>query len=310
MKNKKILVIGGNGFIGNNLVNTLVKREDFEVYSFDLALPRAEVKGATYLEGDFFDEHVLKNAITGMDLIIHSLSTVNPGNSNEKYMEGYGRDFMQTIRLCKMLIDQQSNMIFLSSGGTVYGVQEEQPIKETALPVPINHYGSVKLCIENVIRTFNTQLHTKMRIARISNPFGPGQDYHKGVGFVDAAIKKSICKESLEIWGDGENIRDYIYIEDVCKMLESLVDYTGDEEVFNLSSNEGISQNMIVDILKSIDGDFEVQYKPARSVDVRKIVLDNSKICSIYKGKIRSFEEGVREYYSFLTNRVNFNKNK
>lgn len=199
-------------------------------------------------------------------------------------------------------------MIFLSSGGTVYGVQEDQPIKETALPVPINHYGSVKLCIENVIRTFNTQRHTKMRIARISNPFGPGQDYHKGVGFVDAAIKKSICKETLEIWGDGENIRDYIYIEDVCKMLEALVDYDGKEEVFNLSSNEGISQNMVVDILKKIDGEFDVVYKAARSVDVRKIVLDNSKIKQIYKGEIRTFETGVKEYYNYLTKKINTDK--
>lgn len=56
-------------------------------------------------------------------------------------------------------------------------------------------------------------------------------------------------------------------------MLEALVDYEGEEEVFNLSSNEGISQNMVIDILKKIDGEFEVAYKPARSVDVRKIVL-------------------------------------
>ena len=81
----------------------------------------------------------------------------------------------------------------------MYGVQEVQPIK-VPCPVPINHYGSLKLCIENVIRTFNTQLHTKMRIARISNPYAPGQDYHKGVGFVDAAIKKSLEGETLEIW--------------------------------------------------------------------------------------------------------------
>ena len=305
MKNKKILIVGGNGFIGRNLARMLSKREDLEVYSFDLALPKEEMTGVQYIEGDFFDDLVLENAVKGMDLIIHSLSTVNPGNSNEKYMQGYGRDFLQTIKLCKMLIDQGSNMIFLSSGGTVYGVQEEQPIKEDALPVPINHYGSVKLCIENVIRTFNSQRHTKMRIARISNPFGPGQDYHKGVGFVDAAIKKSICKETLEIWGDGENIRDYIYIEDVCKMLEALVDYEGEEEVFNLSSNEGISQYMVIDILKKIDGEFEVAYKPARSVDVRKIVLDNSKIKQIYKGEIRTFETGVKEYYSYLTNKIN-----
>ena len=89
MKNKKILIVGGNGFIGRNLARMLSKREDLEVYSFDLALPKEEMTGVQYIEGDFFDDLVLENAVKGMDLIIHSLSTVNPGNSNEKYMQGY-----------------------------------------------------------------------------------------------------------------------------------------------------------------------------------------------------------------------------
>lgn len=71
---------------------------------------------------------------------------------------------------------------------------------EDALPRPINHYGNVKLCIENTIRTFNYQAHTKILIARISNPYGPGQDFNKGVGFIDAAIKKTIRGEKIEIW--------------------------------------------------------------------------------------------------------------
>ncbi len=297
---RKILIIGGNGFIGKNLAKRLVKRSDLDIHSFDLTIPEEKTEGVHYIEGDFFDNYVLEETIEDMDLVIHSLSTVNPGNSNKKYMEGYSRDFLQTVNLCGMLIKQKINMIFLSSGGTVYGVQEKQPIKETALPVPINHYGSVKLCIENVIRTFNTQLHTKMRIARISNPYGPGQDYHKGVGFVDAAVKRTLRGECLEIWGDGENIRDYIYIDDVCGMLEALIDYEGDEEVFNLSSNDGISQNRVVEILKQLNSKLDVAYKEARSVDVRKIVLDNSKIRSIYPKKLRSFKEGITCYYEYL----------
>ena len=303
MNRKKILIIGGNGFIGTNLARRLSSREDLEVYSFDLAAPGEKIDGVQYIAGDFFDDCVLEEAIQGMDLVIHSLSTVNPGNSNRKYMEGYRRDFLQTVNLCGMMIAQKTGMIFLSSGGTVYGEQSIQPIPETALPVPINHYGSLKLCIESVIRTFNTQLHSKMRIARISNPYGPGQDYHKGVGFVDAAIKKAIKGETLEIWGDGENVRDYIYIDDVCKMLEALVDYDGPEEVFNVSSNEGVSQNQIVESLGKLNQNLQVVYQDARSVDARKIVLDNTKIRSIYSGTITGFEEGIRNYYQYLEQR-------
>lgn len=191
-------------------------------------------------------------------------------------------------------------MIFFSSGGTVYGNQERQPITEDAVPVPINHYGNLKLCIENTMRTFNFQMKKNMLIARISNPYGPGQDYHKGVGFIDAAIKRTIAGETIEIWGDGNVVRDYIYIDDLCKMLYALVDYHGGVEVFNLSSNTGVSQNKIVDILRQIEPDVKVVYKPGRSVDAKKIILDNTRIQKICNFTPLSIEEGIRRYYNYI----------
>ncbi|MGF0143420.1 NAD-dependent epimerase/dehydratase family protein [Sharpea azabuensis] len=296
---KKVLIIGGNGFIGSNLSNCLIKHK-YEVYSFDIQLPRLKVDDVNYIVGDFFDDECLEKAITGMDVIIHSLSTVNPGNSNERFMQGYSRDFVQSVKLFDMCIKKNIKVIFLSSGGTVYGIQDEQPIKETALPAPINHYGAVKLCIENVMRTFNIQLHTKMLIARISNPYGPGQDFHKGVGFVDASLKKTLRNETIEIWGDGNVVRDYIYIEDVCEMLCSLIEYDGDEEVFNLSSNEGMSLNDIIEEIKLLGLNPNVVYKPARSVDVPIVILDNSKIMKVHSMKIRTFREGLKLFYHHL----------
>ncbi len=296
---KKVLIIGGNGFIGSNLSNCLIKHK-YEVYSFDIQLPRLKVDDVNYIVGDFFDDECLEKAITGMDVIIHSLSTVNPGNSNERFMQGYSRDFVQSVKLFDMCIKKNIKVIFLSSGGTVYGIQDEQPIKETALPAPINHYGAVKLCIENVMRTFNIQLHTKMLIARISNPYGPGQDFHKGVGFVDASLKKTLRNETIEIWGDGNVVRDYIYIEDVCEMLCSLIEYDGDEEVFNLSSNEGMSLNDIIEEIELLGLNPNVVYKPARSVDVPKVILDNSKIMKVHSMKIRTFREGLKLFYHHL----------
>lgn len=296
---KKILVLGGNGFIGRNLCKFLADKGE-KVYSFDMSLPKEKDERIEYIDGDFFDDYTLEKIVKGMDVIYHAICTLNPGNSNEKCIVGYERDFVQTAKLCYYIKDTNCRMIFFSSGGTVYGNQEKQPILENAVPVPINHYGNLKLCIENTIRTFNFQMKKNMLVARISNPYGPGQDYHKGVGFIDAAIKRALAGETIEIWGDGTVVRDYIYIDDLCRMLYALIDYHGEIEVFNLSSNTGVSQNDIVGILKELLPEVNVVYKPGRSVDAKKIILDNTRIRSICDMQMVSIEEGIKKYYEYI----------
>ena len=294
----KILIIGGNGFIGTNLSKYLASKGN-EVYSFDIVEPKIKDGNVRYIQGDFFDDNTLASVIKGMDIIYHALSTINPGNSNEKYMMGYSRDFIQTVKLFSMLQNTDTKLIFLSSGGTVYGNQEVQPIAESATARPINHYGNVKLCIENTLRIFSIQAKSKMIIARISNPYGPGQDYSKGVGFIDAVIKRTLSNETIEIWGDGEVIRDYIYIDDVCKMLWALAKYEGEERIFNVSSCSGTSQNEIIEIVRSLNPDVKFEYKPGRSVDAKKMILDNSLIKTIYDEPIVNAEEGIVRYYEY-----------
>ena len=295
----RVLVLGGNGFIGKRLCDQLVK-EGHDVYSFDMTLPIKEKSGIHYIEGDFFDDYTL-NAITdGMEMIYHAICTLNPGNSEQKYLLGYERDFIQTVKLCTIVKNNGSRLIFLSSGGTVYGEQKMQPIPETATTVPINHYGNLKLCIENLIRTFNTHMEKKMIIARISNPYGPGQDYKKGVGFIDAALKRAIHGETLMIYGDGNTVRDYIYIDDVCKMLTTLIHYDGQEEIFNISSGRGTSQKEILEIVSGLLPNLSVEYTDARNVDVKKIVLDNSRYMKEFPIHLVNLEDGIREYYQYI----------
>ena len=191
-------------------------------------------------------------------------------------------------------------MIFLSSGGTVYGNQEVQPITEEAMTHPINHYGNLKLCIENTMRTFNCQENTKIIIARIANPYGIGQDFKKGVGFIDAVLKKGISDETIEIFGEGDIIRDYIYIDDVCKMLIALIPYTGLYEVLNISSGIGYSQKEIINFAREWIPNLKISFQNPRTIDVKKIVLDNSRIKHIYNSDLIPLHKGMEIYFRYL----------
>lgn len=296
---KKYIILGGNGFIGKNLCEYIV-RQGHSVTSMDRILPEQKDSNIEYIQGDFFDDDFLQNIIQDKDVIIHAISTINPGNSNDKFMDGYRRDFVQTINMCSWIKDMDKKVVFLSSGGTVYGDHINQPLREDVLPQPINHYGNIKLSIENALRIFHVQNRLNISIARISNPYGKGQDFSKGVGFVDAVIKRSLDGKPVEIWGDGGNVRDYIYITDLCECLYQLSLYKGEESVFNVSSGIGISQNEIVDVIRGLGLDVEVIYQDKRSVDVRKIILDNTKIKSLFGLKITTFDEGVRKYLEYL----------
>lgn len=295
----RILVLGGNGFIGKSLVHKLAC-EGEAVISFDLTVPVRKEQNVTYVCGDFFDETILNQYTDNVDIIYHGICTINPGNSVDQYMRGYSKDFIQTIKLCEIVKQKNIRMIFLSSGGTVYGKQKNMPISEECCTSPINHYGNLKVCIENTIKIFNQQNGTNIKIARVANPYGPGQDYEKGVGFIDAVLKRGLSHERIEIWGDGNVVRDYIYIGDVVSMLYQLGQYDGQEEIFNISTAKGSSQKEIIELAKKWIPHLDITYLPSRGVDVPEIVLDNTKILSIYKEKVLNLDEGVERYYNYL----------
>ncbi len=290
---KKAIILGGNGFIGKNLATELLAK-DYDVTCFDCAAPQMEMDGILYIKGDFFDDNQLEELVRNHDVIYHAVSTINPGNSNMFYMRGYEKDFIQSVHLCEFVQKHHKKLIFLSSGGTVYGKHDVFPIKESAACHPINHYGTVKSCIENAMLAFKSQNDGNMIIARISNPYGPGQDYKKGVGVIDAILKNAIKGTPMTIWGDGEVIRDYIYIKDACAMLVALADYEGKESVFNLSTGEGRSVNEIISLIRNLYPQLSVIYQEGRPVDLPKIILDNSRIQRIYEVPITSIEIGIQ----------------
>lgn len=301
MNKKRCLVLGGNGFIGSHVLEKL-NQQQYNIISFDRELPVVKIEGIQYIVGDFKSDKDLSIAVEKADVVLHLISTINPSLSIIKPLDGYTIDTVQTIKILEILRENNGQLIFASSGGTVYGEQEHFPIKEESICKPINHYGNTKLTIENIIRMYNHNYKMNNKILRISNPYGLGQDYHKGVGVISAFINKILNNETVEIWGDGNIIRDYIYIDDLCQAFVDILNYRGQEEVFNIGSGKGYSLNEILNIIEKIHGKpIKKIYLDNRIVDVQKVVLDITKVKQELNFKPKtSFKEGLEKYYRII----------
>lgn len=299
----RVLVLGANGFIGSNLCQTLLCK-GYDVTGFDITIPAEKDGSIRYVQGDFFDNEILFAEVAHTDYLIHALGVINPSNSNSRYQWGYDHELMQTISLFDRASREQVKTVYISSGGTVYGDGGSSPIDENTVPVPINHYGALKLCAETAMRAFSVQTGTSMFAARLANPYGPGQDSSRGVGFIDAAIRRGLTGRPVEIWGDGSTVRDYIFIDDASKMITELLQYEGPDSVFNVSSGIGRSQRDIIALLESMGLDLEVSFLPARSVDAHSVVLANERIRQIYTDPLTPIYEGLRFQASYLYERL------
>jgi len=186
-------------------------------------------------------------------------------------------NLVPTLRLLDLMRDMGTKkIVYLSSGGTVYGPPKIIPTSEDHPLQPINSYGIVKATIERYLTMYRDLYDLSPVSIRASNPYGERQG-HSGVqGVISTFLNQAVTGEDLEIWGDGEVVRDYLHVADLARacVLAGEANYCGP---VNIGSGKGQSLNDIVEILRTVaDQDFKVTYKPARPIDVRTSVLDVS----------------------------------
>jgi UDP-glucose 4-epimerase len=170
-----------------------------------------------------------------------------------------------------------SRILFLSSGGTVYGIPEVVPIPEEHPLRPINSYGIVKVAIESYLEMYRRTRGLSPIIIRASNPYGSRQG-HKGVqGVVTTFLSRVLEGDTIEIWGDGSVVRDYLHVTDLADLCVRALcsDKTGP---YNAGSGQGKSINEIIEVLRLATGKvISPVYKPGRALDVPRSVLDTSR---------------------------------
>ena len=133
--------------------------------------------------------------------------------------------------------------IFVSSGGTVYGIPQEVPIKESHPTEPICSYGISKLAIEKYMNLFHLLHGMEYCVLRLANPFGERQRVAAAQGAVTVFLDKALRNEEIEIWGDGSVVRDYFYVSDAVSAMTKALAYEGSSGVFNIGSGVGQSLN-------------------------------------------------------------------
>jgi UDP-glucose 4-epimerase len=308
VKSVRTLVLGGRGFIGTPLIDALLD-QGHAVRCFDR--PNVMALGASHgenpafelYEGDFTSEADISEALQGCDFCYHLVSTTLPKSSNADPVFDIESNLVGTIRLLTLAVEAGiKKVIFVSSGGTVYGDPVELPIPETHPTEPACSYGIAKLAIEKYLSLFKRLHGLDYTVLRLANPFGEGQRTHASQGAVAVFLGKVLRGDPIEIWGDGSVVRDYIHVADVVQALLSSLEPSREEHVFNIGSGKGHSLNDVLDAIERITGRRAIrEYQPARGFDVPVSILSIERARQVLGWTpIVSFDEGLERFVAWL----------
>ena len=269
----KILIIGGCGFIGYNLLKK-ISQYNYEITVFDAKITN-KLDNVKYVQGNIENIEDFKEMFDNVDIVYHLISTTIPNNDRHKIEFDIMTNLIPTIKILNICVDKNvKKIIFTSSGGCIYGDINKKH-SENSMPKPYCAYAINKLAIENYLTSFLKFENLDYAVLRIFNPYGPNH-CNKKQGIINVLLDKLANKETVEIWGDGSIERDYIYIDDVINALICSMKHTK-HKVFNISSGKAVSINKLLDIIEKIShSKIDVKYLPKRKFDIKKNVLNNS----------------------------------
>jgi UDP-glucose 4-epimerase len=308
----KCLVLGGGGFIGSHLSKALLEQEHVvRIFERPNLRPVAILPGSRnldWLEGDFLNEKDISQAVAGCEIIFHLISTTISSSSNDNPIYDVESNVVSTLHLLEAARKAGvRQVIFASSGGTVYGIPEEAPIKETHPMDPVCSYGISKLAIEKYLHLYHVMHGLDYRILRIGNPYGEGQRTMASQGAVAVFLYKALRDEVIEIWGDGSVTRDYIYVGDVVQAFLKVMQSSGEHRLFNIGAGEGRSLTELIRAIESLVGrPVARRFLPARAFDVPTNVLDISRAKTFLGWQPKtSFQEGLSRTFKWLDRHKN-----
>jgi UDP-glucose 4-epimerase len=300
------VVLGGGGFLGVNLCRRLVS-SGVRVRAFGRrCLFPQDLAGVEWRQGDFCDTAALASAVASCETVFHLVHTYMPQSADLNMAEDVRQNVVSSLGLLEISRKLKvKRIIFVSSGGIVYGPTPHMPTPETAPTDPISAYGISKLTIEKYLRLYEHHYGLTFRVLRVANPFGPFQLPEKNQGVIAALISYALHHKEFEIWGDGSTIRDYIYVSDVVDALLLAAADESEERIFNIGSGQGRDlRQVIAEIEASLGIELVVRRTKGRLIDVPVSVLAIEKARDILGWRPQTpFDVGIKQTIAWWRSR-------
>ncbi len=304
----KIVITGGAGFIGSNLARLLVANS-YKVRIFDnLSTGKIDnlkevIEDIEFVLGDIADTNMLKKVLKGIDYVVHLAAITSVQRSLEEPDLTYKVNFEGTKQLLEFSEKFSVKKFIFASSCAIYGNPRILPISEDHEPSPLSPYAESKLsgekiCIEHLKRGLD------IVILRFFNVYGPKQDSNSPYSdVISRFIKRILNGEPPIIYGDGDQTRDFVYVDDVLSVIEkTLLSKKTENRIFNIGSGKRYSVNQIFRILKELSGfEGEPEYKEARRGEIRHTIANISRAEKEIDWKPRiSIEEGLKRTFEYM----------
>lgn len=298
-----VLILGGNGFIGSHLADLFLQKGSY-IRILDKSLDRFRKQNPKidYRIIPIENKIEVAEALVGIDLVYHCLSTTVPSTSILDPIYDINTNLVCTINLLDLMCAAGTKrIVYISSGGAIYGNPIFNPVSEDHSLKPISSYGIVKVAVENYLLMYQYLYGLQPTIIRPSNPYGPYQGHQSIQGVISTFLSNIKDNKDLAIWGSGDNIRDYIHINDLIDLCY-IAGTSNEIGIFNVGSGIGTSINELVELILSITkAKVQIKYLKKRDFDVEAIVLDIKKANKVFNWSPQiSLREGIKDYWEWL----------
>ncbi|MFW9905214.1 MAG: NAD-dependent epimerase/dehydratase family protein [Candidatus Thorarchaeota archaeon] len=278
----KCLVTGGAGFLGSHLIERLVLDKHSVVCLDDFSTGRrknlANVESEIeIIEGDVRKVDIISEVIKGIDCVFHLAAQISVSRSVREPQFDASVNILGMITLLEAIKKESVKFIYISTGGAIYGEPASIPASESTFEEPISPYGLSKLVGEKYLQWFHREYGLPYIIIRPANIYGPRQNPLGEAGVISIFLGKIQNNESLEIFGDGTDTRDYVYVKDIAEICINAM-YSASIDIFNAGTGNQTNLLELIDVIEQVT-QFKAEKKfcDPRPGDVQHIALDSTK---------------------------------